>query len=124
MDFETANELIKQENENLSLRVKAIEDKGIADDRISMLKKKLALVDTLTSDSDAEKTQEAQERLLESKKLLSQVRRAHLQEIRQMELDSCTKFFDDHLKAHARPSEQECYNSLKNTAQRYIDGNF
>lgn len=123
MDFETANELIKQENENLSLRIKSIEDKGIDDERISALNEKIALIEKLTSDSDAEKTQEAQERLLETKKILSQVRRAHLQEIRQMELDSCSKFFDDNLKAHARPSEIECYNSLKNTAQRYIDRN-
>lgn len=123
MDFERANELIKQENEQLTARVENIENKGIHDERINALKKKLALVDSLTSDSDSEKTQEAQERLLESKKMLSLIRRSHLQEIRQMELDTCANFFECNMKDYARPSEIEVFNSLRNTAQRYIDRN-
>lgn len=123
MDFEAANELIKQEKDSLAQRINSIEKKGIEDERMSLLKKKLEHIGRLVAEPDVEKTQEAQERLLESKKLLAQVRRTHLQEIRQMELDSCTKFFEENLKPHARPSEISSYEALKNTAQRYIDRN-
>lgn len=123
MDFESANELIILEKEGLGQRINAIEEKGIADDRIQILKKKLAQVDKLMVDSDVEKTQEAQERILETKKLLSQVRREHLQEIRHMELDACANFFEQNLRAYARPAEVESFIALKKTAQRYIDRN-
>lgn len=123
MDFESANELIMLEKEGLGQRINAIEEKGIADDRIQILKKKLAQVDKLMVDSDVEKTQEAQERILETKKLLSQVRREHLQEIRHMELDACANFFEQNLRAYARPAEVESFIALKKTAQRYIDKN-
>ncbi|MGN0810365.1 MAG: Hsp70 family protein [Akkermansia muciniphila] len=123
MDFESANELIMLEKEGLGQRINAIEEKGIADDRIQILKKKLAQVDKLMVDSDVEKTQEAQERILETKKLLSQVRREHLQEIRHMELDACANFFEQNLRAYARPAEVESFIALRKTAQRYIDRN-
>lgn len=122
-DFEVASELIKQEKESLNLRINSIEEKGIDDERIEVLKRKLAYIENLIAASDVEKTQEAQERILETKKLLSQVRRSHLHEIRQMELDSCSGFFEQNLKSSARPSEVESFNALKNTAQRYIDRN-
>lgn len=123
MDFEAANELIKQEKENLNQRINSIEEKGVTDDRIAEMKRKLVQVENLTADTDVEKTQEAQERILEVKKLLSQVRRSHLKEIRQMELDSCSSFFVHRLKDNARPSEIESFEALRNTAQRYIDRN-
>lgn len=123
MDFEAANELIRQEKESLSHRVESLEAKGISDERIEILKKKMEQVDGLLSDSDVEKTQEAQERLLETKKILAQVRRAHLQDIRQMELDTCADFFEKKLKQDARPTEIETFNALRNTAQRHIERN-
>lgn len=123
MDFEAANELIRQEKESLSYRVSSIEEKGISDERIEVLKKKLEQIGGLLSDSDVEKTQEAQERLLETKKLLAQVRRTHCQDIRQMELDLCANFFESKLKQDASPTEIETFNALRNTAQRHIERN-
>lgn len=123
MDFDAANELIKQDKEKLEQRITDIEGKGIDDNRLEQLKKKLEQIEKLVEETDIEKTQEAQERLLETKKLLSQVRRTHLQDIRQMELDSCAGFFEKNIRSIARPSEIESFNALKGTAQRCIDRN-
>lgn len=124
MDFDVASGQIRQERNNLASRVEAMADKGIDDERIGTLKKKLAHIEELNNgEGDAEKTQEAMERLLETKKLLAQVRRAHLQEIRQMELDHCVEFFEENLQNIARPAEVETFNALRNTAQRQIERN-
>lgn len=124
LDFESASEQIRAEQEKLESRVQSIEEKGIEDERINDLKKKLTHIQELTSgDGDVEKTQEAQERLLETKKLLAQVRRAHLQEMRQMELDSCVEFFENNLKEIAKPREVDSFEALRKTAQRQIEQN-
>ena len=61
--------------------------------------------------------------VLEAKRLLAQVRRQHLKLIRQLDLDLCIKFFDEHVREFARPTEASAFENLKRTAQRSIDNN-
>jgi molecular chaperone DnaK len=63
------------------------------------------------------------ERVLEARRLLAQVRKEHLKEIRQIDLDGVVSFFDEHIRQHARPSEASAFDNLAKTAQRSIDRN-
>src|SRR3546814_5906777 len=46
------------------------------------------------------------DRVQEAKKLLAKIRGANLKPIRQMELDNVVGFFDEHVRQHAKPSEE------------------
>ncbi len=74
-------------------------------------------------EAETEKSQEAMEKVLEARKLLAQVRKEHLKEIRQIDLDGVASFFDEHIRQHARPSEASAFDNLAKTAQRSIDRN-
>jgi molecular chaperone DnaK len=74
-------------------------------------------------ESDPEKAKEADEKVLEARKILAQVRKEHLQEIRQIELDGVVSFFDEHIREYARPAEASAFKNLVRTAQRSIDQN-
>ena len=63
------------------------------------------------------------EKVLEARKLLAQVRKEHLKEIRQIDLDGVVSFFDEYIRQHARPSEASAFDNLAKTAQRSIDRN-
>lgn len=72
---------------------------------------------------DPDKSKEAREKVFEARKLLAQVRKEHLKEIRQIDLDGVVSFFDEHIRQHARPSEASAFDNLAKTAQRSIDRN-
>lgn len=76
-----------------------------------------------TEEVDAEKAKEADEQTLEARRLLAQVRKAHLKEIRQIDLDGVILFFDEYVREHARPSEVTAFNNLSKTAQRAVERN-
>jgi molecular chaperone DnaK len=61
--------------------------------------------------------------VLEAKKLLAQVRKENLKTIRQLDLDRCVAFFNDHVRQYARPTESGAFDNLARTAQRSIDSN-
>ena len=60
--------------------------------------------------------------VLDAKKILSEVRKGNLKEIRQLDLDKCVKNFED-VREHARQSEANTFDNLVRTAQRSIDSN-
>jgi len=74
-------------------------------------------------EAETEKSQEAMEKVLEARRLLAQVRKEHLKEIRQIDLDGVVSFFDEYIRNHARPSEASAFDNLSKTAQRSIDRN-
>ena len=61
------------------------------------------------------------EGVVEARRLLAQVRKDNLKEIRQMELDSATEFFNQHIRQFARRSEQSAFDNLVRTAKRSIN---
>jgi len=72
---------------------------------------------------ETEKSQEAMERVLEARRLLAHVRKEHLKEIRQIDLDGVVSFFDEHIRQYARPTESSAFDNLAKTAQRSIERN-
>jgi molecular chaperone DnaK len=101
-------------------RIDEIED-VVRNPKLDLARKKLESASDLNPDeSDPETAQEAHERVLEAKTLLAQVRKEHLKEIRQIDLDNVMSFFDEHIRQHARPSEISAFDNLVKTAQRSI----
>lgn len=92
--------------------------------KLEQARQKLAAAAALDKqETEAEKAQEAMENVLEAKKLLAQVRKEHMKEIRRMDLDSIAAFFDQHVRQYARPSEASAFDNLVKTAQRAIERN-
>ena len=121
IDFATASEQLFDESEVLESRIDDIEDSGIDDPKLDEIRDKIDQVKDLTTESpDMERAQEAQEKLLSVKKTLAQVRKNHLQEIRQMELDSCSEFFDKNVRKYAKQSEADSFDALQRTASRSL----
>ena len=74
-------------------------------------------------EAETEKSQEAMERVLEARRILAEVRKEHLKEIRQIYLDGAVSLFNEHIRQHARQSESSSFDNLAKTAQRSIDRN-
>lgn len=74
-------------------------------------------------ETDPETTKQAMDSVLDAKKLLAQVRKEHLKEIRQMELDICVDFFNEQIRPHARQIDASAFDRTKNAAQQAIRTN-
>jgi len=118
--LETTRQRIVDDGENVLERVETFSTK-IDDPRLEQARKKLETPVTLdTKEVDPEKAKEADEQALEARRLLAQLRKEHLKEIRQIDLDAVISFFDEHIRQHARPSEASAFDNLAKTAQRSI----
>lgn len=96
----------------------------ISDERLDKAREKASKATSIGNDEhDQEDAQSAYNELLEAKKDLAAVRKDHLKEIRQMDLDSCIKFFNEVVRQYAKPSEAEAFDNLSRAAQRSIDRN-
>ena len=123
MDFTAASAQVVEEGERTLSRVDAVSE-AVDDPRLDRARGKLdAAVSLDPQGTETEKAQEAMEGVLEARRLLAQVRKEHLKETRQLDLDSVTSFFDEHVRKLARPSEVTAFENLTRTAQRVIDNN-
>lgn len=123
LDYSSSAILVSEDGERTLSRVEEIQ-KVVADPKLDQAKRKLDLATSLDPDeTETEKTQEAMEKVLEAKRLIAQVRKEHLKEIRQIELDGVTSLFDSHLRDIARASEVSAFDNLAKNAQRSIDRN-
>jgi molecular chaperone DnaK len=96
----------------------------INDERLDKAREKASKATSIGSkEHDQEDAQSAYNELLEAKKELASVRKDHLKEIRQMDLDSCVKFFNEVVRQYAKPSESEAFDNLSRAAQRSIERN-
>lgn len=97
---------------------------NVADPRLAQAREKLDLPDTVRSGaSDPEAAKQAMDDVQEAKRLLALVRKEHLKEIRQIEMDRVCEFFDEVVREYARPSEASSFDNLVRTAQRAIENN-
>lgn len=120
---EGARHHIVEEGEKTIERIDEIED-VVQDPKLDLARRKLESASELDPyESDPEAAKEAHDRILEARTLLAQVRKQHLKEIRQIDLDRVVSFFDEHIRQHARPSEASAFDNLAKTAQRSIDRN-
>ena len=104
-------------------RLEAVSSK-VADHKLDQARNKLEQAASIREgEANPERAKKAMDDVQEAKNLLARVRDEHLKEIRQLDLDSCTEFFDSHVRQHARPTEANAFDNLARTAQRAIDSN-
>lgn len=123
LDFTAAAAMVVEEGERTLNRIDSI-NKVVDNPKLDQARQKLEFAVSLDPDEpETEKSQEAMEKVFEARKLLAQVRKEHLKEIRQVDLDGVVSFFDEYIRQHARPSEASAFDNLAKTAQRSIDRN-
>jgi len=123
LDYTAAAALVVEEGERTLNRVDEINE-VVDNPKLEQARQKLESAVSLDpEEAETEKSQEAMEKVLEARRLLAQVRKEHLKEIRQIDLDGVVSFFDKHIRQHARPSEASAFDNLAKTAQRSIDRN-
>ena len=123
IDFSSESARVREEGERTLQRLEAIND-VVDDPKLKKARRKLAASSQLDPDEpDTERAQEAMEGVVEARRLLAQVRKDNLKDIRQMELDSVREFFNEHIRQFARQSEDHAFGNLVRTAQRSIDRN-
>jgi len=123
LDYTAAATMVVEEGERTLDRIDDIT--GVVDNpKLEQARHKLESAMSLDpEEADAENSQEAMEKVLEARRLLAKVRKEHLKEIRQIDLDGIVSFFDEYIRQHARPSEISGFDNLAKTAQRSIDRN-
>lgn len=123
IDYTQASKLVAEQSEHALQRLEEMESK-IDDPRLEQAREKLEQAESIKSgESDPETAKQAMDNVQEAKRLLALARKAHLKEIRQLELDKALEFFDKHVREHARPTEANAFDNLAKTAQRAIDNN-
>lgn len=123
LDYTDAAFQVIEEGERTLERIEEINE-VVDDPKLEQARQRLEPAVSLDPEiEDTEKSQEAMENVHEARKILAQVRKEHLKEIRQIELDGIEAFFDQHVRQHARPSEASAFDNLIKTAQRSINDN-
>lgn len=118
-DFSASSAIITQEGEATLARIDELESQ-IDDPRLEGARVRLESAKGLEDDGDTERSQEAMENILQAKRLLAEIKKAHLKEIRGIELKSIVEFFDSYVREHARSSEESAFDALIRTAENAI----
>lgn len=122
LDFTEAAAVVAKEGANTAARVEELQE-VIDAPELDQARRKLEAAVNLDGDSgETEKTQEAMEGVYEAKKLLAQVRKGHLKEIREIELKKAQERFEL-VREFARPTEIQTYETLVANARRAIEHN-
>lgn len=120
LDYTAAAVMVVEEGERTLNRIDEINE-VVDNPKLEQARQKLESAISLDpEEAETEKSQEAMEKVFEARRLLAQVRKEHLKEIRQIDLDGIVSFFDEHVRQHARPSEVSAFDNLAKTAQRSI----
>ena len=121
LDYTEAAAMVVGEGERTLNRIDEISE-VVNNPKLDQARQKLESAVSLDpEEAETERAQEAMEKVFEARRLLAQVRKEHLKEIRQIDLDNVVSFFDEHIRQHARPSEASAFDNLSKTAQRSID---
>lgn len=123
MDFTDpkAIDIILDENTVLLERTDNISDK-VDDARLDEVRDKLRESQELAqNNNEPEKVKEAMEKILEAKRIMANIRKAHLPSMRQFDLDSVIDLFQEHIKQHAKSSEITAFENMAKSAKKYID---
>ncbi|WP_319467014.1 Hsp70 family protein [uncultured Pseudodesulfovibrio sp.] len=122
-NYANAPDMIIQEAEETLGRINEIND-VVENPKLDQARDKIdSAVSLDPCETEAEKSLEAREKILEVRRLLAQVRKEHRKEIRQIDLYNVTSFFEDYVRQYARPSEISSFNSLVKSAERSISHN-
>ena len=114
---------IADDGQEMLERIEAMGSK-VSDERLDRARKKAknaaGIGGSYCSNEDVQK---ASNDLLESKKLVYEVRKDNLSRIRQSELDSCVRFFNESVRRYAKQTEEDAFDNQSQAAQRAIDRN-
>lgn len=114
---------ISDDGQTMLDRIENMERK-VDDERLERAKIKAQnAADIGSSYCSSEDIQKASNDLLESKRLVHEVRKDNLSRIRQSELDSCVAFFNESVRRYAKPTESDAFDNQAQAAQRAIDRN-
>ena len=123
IDFTKAAKRIADEAGHVAGRVDEISSK-VDDPKLDQAREKLDRASSAQNlDSDPESAKKAMDDIQDARKLLAQARKEHLKVIRQMDLDSCVKYFNDNIRKYAKPIEATAFDKLTVTARNAIDNN-
>jgi len=118
VDYTVALSLAIDEGERILRRIDEVAD-VVGDPALDEARRKANLAANLDEKSaDAEGVQEAMEEVQNAKKILAQVRQEHIATIRTLDLERVSRFFNEHVREYARPSDISAFESLVKTAQR------
>jgi molecular chaperone DnaK len=121
IDFAAAGRRIQEDASSLRTKLNGLAGR-IDDDRFSQIEAKLEDAESVSpEETNPERAKEAMDRVLEAKKIMAQVRRDRLKEMRALDLEACVSLFQEHIRPLARPTEVTTYESLVITAKRAID---
>lgn len=122
-----ASARVREESEKVYSRLAEVEDVMDAPEGKEKLKRareKLRPASQLEDsdeESDPESVKAADEGVIQARCLLAEVRRDHRKPVRQVELDEVKRRFNLRIRQYARPSEQDQFDRLVQTAQRSIN---
>lgn len=120
-NFSEDCQMVIDEGTRTIQRLVDIEEK-VVDPKLDKVREKLETATRLNPDEkDIETIQEAMENVYQARRMLAQTKKDHLKDIRQIDLDNATSFFDEYLRELAKPSEEKAFDNLVRTAQRAID---
>ena len=123
IDYIKESARVSKEGEKMLSHLAEMEDR-VDDARLEAAGKKLkgaSQLDDSDGETDPERVKEADEGIIEARRLMAQVRRDHRKPVRQLELDSVRQRFNVRVRQYARPSEEAAFDNLVRTAQRSID---
>lgn len=116
-DFSNATALVTEEGEQTLARLDEVAS-SVNDPRVEKARQAARSAANLDeNNTDAEVAQEAREAVLEARKLLAEIRKENLTEIRLMDLKRVVALFNDYVREHARQSECTSFDALVKTAE-------
>lgn len=123
IDYSAAGQRVHEEAERQLSRLDEIAEK-VDDPQIDRAREKLDQALQVSGDDvNPEQSKEAMDRVQDAKRLIAKVREANLKTIRQMELENVVDFFDEHVRLHAKPSEETQFDNAARSARRAIESN-
>jgi len=123
IDYSAAGQRVHEEAERQLSRLDQFSEK-VDDPQIERAREKLdQALAAGAEDGNPEQAKEAMDRVQDAKKLIAKIREANLKTIRQLELDHVGDFFDEHVRQHAKPSEETQFDNAVRSARRAIELN-
>lgn len=121
IDYSTASKQVLEEAKLVRDRIESVLSK-VDNPKLDQALEKIDRASSIQSgETDPEVAKQAMDSIQDAKKLLAQVRKENRKDIRQLDLDHCAEFFNEHVREHARPTEASAFDNLARTAQRSID---
>lgn len=123
IDYSAVGQRVHEEAERQLSRLDEFSEK-VDDPQIERAREKLdQALAASAEDGNPEQSKEAMDRVQDAKKLIAKIREANLKTIRQVELDNVEDFFDEHVRQHAKPSEETQFDNAVRSAKRAIEIN-